>query len=143
MLLGETIEQIDVAWRRLWETIGVAGDRDLERPGPDGGWSVKDVLGHLAFWEERALQRARGAAPIAFDDIDSLNAEQVEARRMLSAAQVRADLERGHDELLSALDSLTPLQLEEGTAPGGWLTVNTWEHYDEHREQIAAILPHA
>src|SRR5581483_2665399 len=109
------------AWRRLWQTIGVAGDRDLERPGPDGDWSVKDVLGHLAFWEERALQRARGAASIAFDDIDSLNAEQVEARRMLSAAQVRADLERGHDELLSALNNLSPLQLEEGTQPGGWL----------------------
>ena len=142
MLVGEIEERIDASWRRLWDTIGVAGPRDLERPGPDGGWSVKDVLGHLAYWDEHCLNRMRGAPPQEFRDIDGLNAEQVEARRHLSLDQIRADLERVHSSLMQELHNLTPLQLQEGSAPGGWIAVDTWEHYDEHRPQIADILPH-
>jgi uncharacterized protein (TIGR03083 family) len=142
MLLGEAMERIDASWRRLWDTIGVAGPRDLERPGPDGGWSVKDVLGHIAYWEEWCLRRMRGGAPVADLDVDRINAEQVAARRDIPVERVRAELERVHATLMHELHNLTPVQLEEGTAPGSWLAANTWEHYDEHRDQVASILPH-
>ena len=142
MLLGETMERIEASWRRFWDTIGVAGPRDLERPGPDGGWSVKDVLGHIAYWEEYCLRRMRGGAPVSGLDVDRINAEQVAARRDIPVERVRADLERGHATLMHELHNLTPLQLEEGATPGGWLAANTWEHYDEHRDQVATILPH-
>jgi uncharacterized protein (TIGR03083 family) len=143
MLPAEAVEQIELSWRQLWNTVGVAGPRDLDRPGPDGGWSVKDVLGHIAYWEEYCLSRMHGAgASVSGGDVDRINAEQVAARHDLPPEQVRADLERIHAELLNAIHDLSPDQLEEGTAPGGWIAANTWEHYDEHRDQIARILPH-
>ena len=84
----------------------------------------------------------RGAEPVADLDVDRINAEQVAARRDLPVEQVCADLQRTHATLMHELHNLTPLQLEQGTVPGGWLAVDTWEHYDEHRDQIAQILPH-
>lgn len=142
MLLAEAAETIDASWRRLWSTIGIAGPRDLERTGPDDGWSVKDILGHIAYWEEDCLRIMQGGAPVPDEEVDRINAEYVAARRDRPTAQIRADLERTHQRLADELHNVTPLQLAEGTAPGGWLAIATWEHYDEHRDQIAALLPH-
>ena len=142
MLVAEAAETIDAAWRRLWNTIGIAGPRDLEREGPDGGWSIKDVLTHIAYWEDDCLRVMRGGTPVPNDEVDRINDEHVAARRDVPAAQVRAELERTHQRLVDELHDLTPVQLEEGTAPGGWLAICTWEHYAEHCDQIAALLPH-
>lgn len=90
---------------------------ELARPGIGGGtWSPKDLIGHLASWEEYALDAlaawARGErAPI--DDLQftvstsRINAQNVERKVSWSLTRVRRDSERTHVELLEAIGALT------------------------------------
>jgi len=86
-------------------------------PGLGGGtWSPKDLVGHLASWEEHALDAlaawARdGRAPI--DDLwfslstSRINDQAVQRKAAWSLAKVRRDSERTHAELLGALRSMS------------------------------------
>jgi hypothetical protein len=89
----------------------------LTTPGLGGGeWSPKDLLGHLASWEEYALDALaaweRGErAPI--DElqftlsINRLNQQNVEGKSSWSLAKVRRDSERTHAELIAAMKQLS------------------------------------
>ena len=50
----------------------VVPERELLRPRTQGRWSVKDVLAHIAAWEEEAdlLRQARAAEPGGAEDWD-------------------------------------------------------------------------
>lgn len=75
------------AARREWEAAlaGVPQDRMLE-PALHGGWSVKDVIGHVAWSEQEMLgmirQRAFVGSPLWELDLDARNAAVVKANRV-------------------------------------------------------------
>jgi hypothetical protein len=85
--------------------------------GVGGGiWSPKDLIGHLASWEEYALDALaaweRGErAPI--DDlqftlsISRLNDQAVKRKSGWSLPKVRRDADRVHEELLAAIRSMS------------------------------------
>jgi hypothetical protein len=89
----------------------------LTTPGLGGGeWSPKDLLGHLASWEEYALDAlaawGRGQrAPI--DDLQfsvatsRINRQNVERKSSWSLPKVRRECDRLHLELLDAIGSMT------------------------------------
>ncbi|HSJ50488.1 MAG TPA: DinB family protein [Actinomycetota bacterium] len=89
----------------------------LMRTGLGGGtWSPKDLIGHLATWEEFALDALaaweRGErAPI--DDLaytvptSKINDQAVRRKAPWSLAKVRRESERTHRELLDAIASLS------------------------------------
>ncbi|MFB3738524.1 MAG: DinB family protein [Candidatus Velamenicoccus archaeovorus] len=89
----------------------------LERPGVGGGaWSPKDLVGHLASWEERALEALaaweRGErAPIDRElstrKLSDINAEAVAATSGMTYAQVRRAADRTHTELLEAIRTMS------------------------------------
>ena len=60
--------------QRLRAVVATASDDDL-RIGMPGGWTVASVLGHLAFWDQRALvildQLDAGVSPPPADDADT------------------------------------------------------------------------
>ncbi|MGH2637183.1 MAG: DinB family protein [Actinomycetota bacterium] len=90
---------------------------DLTRTGIGGGeWSPKDLLGHLASWEEYALDALaaweRGErAPI--DDLQfsvstsRINRQNVEQKSSWPVARVRREGLRTHTELLAAIQAMT------------------------------------
>jgi uncharacterized protein (TIGR03083 family) len=75
-----------------------------------GSWSAKDLLGHLAGYEEYAASLATGgAAPKhmrGFDSVDQRNDADIERKRKWSMNRVRADLSRAHESLLDAIRSM-------------------------------------
>ena len=89
----------------------------LTDPGVGGGtWSPKDLIGHLASWEEHALDaleawRRDERAPI--DDLwftlstSALNEQAVRRKASWSLPKVRADAERMHEELLAAIREMS------------------------------------
>jgi hypothetical protein len=89
----------------------------LTRPGVGGGaWSPKDLVGHLASWEEYALDALaawdRGErAPI--DDLwftlttSRINDQNVRAKARWSLARVRREAEATHAELLDRIRSMS------------------------------------
>ena len=98
-------------------------------PGVGGGmWSPKDLIGHLASWEEHALDAlhawGRGErAPI--DELwftlstSALNDQAVRRKASWSLARVRKDSERVHAELLAAIRGMTDARWQGPATPRG------------------------
>jgi len=141
-------DEIAVALARLegsWEGLTVALDGipagRLGEPGAVGIWSVKDVMGHLAFWDEQALTAAErllaGQAPGKVVDWQAMNEREAAARADRPAAAQRAELERAHGLIVALLRSRPSL---DPAAVGlcGCLEEDTYQHYDEHAAEIRA-----
>ncbi len=101
-------EQVDRLVARL-------GERDVGRRATLGGgdWSVRDLIGHLASWEQRALDAIdawREQRPmqvlIGVRGVDELNDRNVQAWRAKRPSRARADAAEIHGRLLAALAGL-------------------------------------
>jgi hypothetical protein len=96
----------------------------LTHPGTIGGgdWSAKDLIGHLATWEEAALRTLRefqrGEMPwIEGDDgpfatpdaarVDAFNARSVAEKQRHTLTEVAAKAGHTHRELIEAIEGLT------------------------------------
>jgi hypothetical protein len=99
------------------------------RPGLGGGqWSPKDLIGHLASWEEHALEAldhwSRGErAPIDGDlhvmGVNAVNARAVEARSALTYDEVLHDAEVAHASVVRALGIITEAAWERPATSRG------------------------
>src|SRR5512138_1288107 len=59
---AELISRIQAARAELEDFLGTLSPEALEKPGPDGGWSVLDHLVHLAEWRWKLLAMIQGRA---------------------------------------------------------------------------------
>src|SRR5947207_15571026 len=96
---------------RLDDLLGGMSEGDLLRPATIGGgdWSAKDLIGHMALWEEIALvtieawlggRRPRVEEAFAPGNIDALNAWNQGRKLAWPAERVRADSGETHRRLL-------------------------------------------
>jgi hypothetical protein len=107
----------------------------LEENLPNG-WSVKDVLAHIAAWEWRCaslLDASHNTKALlkAQPDVDALNREIYEARKEWGWEEVEYDFRAAHQTLLEAIRQLPPPQLADEFVQRT-IADETWEHYDEH-----------
>ncbi len=109
------IEQIESLQRALEERLARLDDLDWERPATVGGgdWSVRDLVGHIASWEEIALEgisaTLEGRPPQASaQTVDALNAEMVASKRQLSLHDLRETAAQVHRRLLERIETLDP-----------------------------------
>jgi len=86
----------------------------LSRPGTigSGDWAAKDLMGHIAFWEELALDTVdavrAGLKPRVVEvETDQLNAENQAEQAARSAPELRARAASAHEALLAAIHSLS------------------------------------
>lgn len=103
--------------------------RGLATPGVGGGlWSPKDLVGHLASWEEHALDAVaaweRGErAPI--DDLGrmlstrAINDQNVSRKSDWSFARVQRESERTHEELIATIRVFDVGRWTEPVGPRG------------------------
>lgn len=148
--------KVDVEREMLnaWETLGSAvdsfSDEELELPGVVDGWTVKDLLGHIAFWADKAAEDlaliAQGNAkdvevPGGEKMVDEWNARERKAREGKSLVDVREEWLASFDRAMEALAAFPAERLEENVKG---LTVlarfagDTYEHYREHVEHLNA-----
>jgi hypothetical protein len=127
------------AWEELTATWRGLSDGALVRPGACGSdWSVKDVMNHIAVWQEATLE----ALPVLLEgrklpawqySIQKFNALHYAADqdRALTASQRR--LNRSRRKLLAFLASVPETQLLDlKSRVGTWVKYATYGHYDEH-----------
>jgi uncharacterized protein (TIGR03083 family) len=114
----EAIQILEEGWSRLDELLAGLSDEDLIRPSTigSGDWSAKDLLGHLAFWEELAVKTMAewrgGEKPeveraFASGGPDDLNAENYERKRDWPLDQVRAEGEGTHRRLIREIEEMS------------------------------------
>jgi DinB superfamily len=98
---------------------------ELGAAGTPERWSAKDLMAHIAFWEERMMQRlaarARGESfsELSDGEVDGVNAGVFEENRGRSWDQVQADAERVFDQLIAMVSQYGEPELTD-PAPVGW-----------------------
>lgn len=153
MTRDEMLRALKQSHSSLLETIdGIPEDAIVTQPVTES-WTIKDLLGHMAMWQQVALSfitdyRASGTPQsLGLENdaaVDTYNRRGADLRRDWSLARARAELEDAHRHLLSAVESLSDDDLHKAL-PAPWhsaatleqlIAINSYEHDPEHIEQI-------
>lgn len=117
-----------------------------DAPGPDGGWSAKDILAHLAAWRRRqaakmAAFRAGGPEPElpGGDDLDATNAVFHAERAEWAWDRVDADADASADALIAEIGRAGDDALEDQKIVGS-IMGDGLEHDVAHLGSIAATV---
>jgi DinB superfamily len=123
-------------------------DGELLRTRTQGRWSIKDVLAHIAAWEEEGARRLQLIAQghghrIHFyndpRDIDRFNASAVAATHQMSLRLLFRRLTRARDHLTGALNRLPPRALRDLSYEFPvvvWLPEFAWTHEQGHLREM-------
>jgi uncharacterized damage-inducible protein DinB len=159
---AELLARIARAWTALNQRIAALSPAQLTTPGPDGGWSVKDHLAHLATWEGMLIALLSGE-PIhtafgidrarydALESTDALNAIIAEQRKDWTMEEVLRRREETHAQLVAMISALSggdlaqPITFFQPDDPDERPVLrkiigDTYEHCAEHLLWIEAIL---
>lgn len=137
------------------EVVGAVPRTRLTEPLLPGGWSVKDVLAHIAWGDREAVGVIRARALVGSDlwhrSEDERNAAVVAASRSRSLDEVLADYREAFDDYTSAIERLSDAELNEPERftglseriPGWrpWRVLYDPSHYREHAASIASAFP--
>lgn len=86
----ETVREIDVAWQGLKQALARVPRERIGEGGVVEMWPVKDVVGHIAIWENEAIDSLRrylsrdDVKMLAWPDVDALNERTVSGKRRKS-----------------------------------------------------------
>jgi len=121
-------------------------------PGVVEEWSVKDLLGHIAFWANRASNTLTEVAANRGDQVpgtesqaetDEWNAREAAARKDKTLPELRQEFLHAHEAARVALEQFPEEKLDESFKErtvvfsfGG----DTFAHYQEHASQIRSWL---
>jgi hypothetical protein len=92
------------------DIIGALPESVLLAPGPDGGWTPKDIQAHLTLWKARQVARhvaARRGEVLAApdDDLDVINAELHASRAGWSWDAIAAEAEQVTEQLIAEIQA--------------------------------------
>jgi hypothetical protein len=127
-------------------------EQQLQLPGVDGDWSVKDHLAHLTFWERlnlldmlKAIEQGTSWTDPGLERTeevrDQTNQQVYLHNKDRSLADVLSEFQATHQQVMESLEKLSE---EELKTPYDWLegeTIMTWlsdpnGHYQEHEQSI-------
>ena len=157
---AQLLELVHDEYAALEQAIGQLSEAQLTAP-IDGSWSAKDILAHIAAWQQIMLefhigrrpfeQAAPGiAASYQTDDVDTINEALYQRDRERALAEVLDAFRRSHQRTLATIEGMGEADLFRPYTPPGrdpsaggqlinWIAGDTYEHYMEHRETIARV----
>jgi hypothetical protein len=134
--MSDTIQRVESSWQGLMDAVDGVPEDHWSVPGVVGEWSIKDVLGHVTFWESRAvaaISRTMRGEPDpetpADYDFEPINQEQHSIRAGWSVEAIRNEMNDTHGELMALLHKMPSIDPDR-------IEGNTFEHYDEHAQEI-------
>src|SRR5262245_36176274 len=118
--MDESVARFQKSQQELEAVLARFSDEDLIAPGQVGGWSLREVLAHIAAWDHwgrRAIEIRLTNDDLPADmkeeaqNPDPFNARAAEAWRGYDAAQARAAFAEAYQDLLSFLNTRSPEHL--------------------------------
>ena len=129
-------------------------ESDLTEPSLPNGWSVKDVIAHIGFWEKRIATLyeilVAGDVPkdtVTDETVDALNARVFEENQLLPLGIIRLNEEESYQAIVEVAENATEDELFDarrfdwtrGRPFYHFLVENTYEHYADHVPDLLAI----
>ncbi len=124
------IARIDAAWLEFLPSFAGLTEEQASQPGVAGYYSVKDILAHLAWWEDQTRQVVESGRDESID-VESLNDQIFAENKNISFSELGLRLVAVHArarETFATASNLTEDDVED----------DTWEHWEEHGQQIRA-----
>src|SRR5262249_19705203 len=122
--------------------LATLSEEEQIRPNvTEEGWSVKDHLAHLTWWEQRVIRVLAGAPdPIAaiaatMESEDAVNASVCAANRDRSLAEVRGAFDASYQEMLRLIENIPDDMVARRYE---WISSNAADHYAEHLRMLQA-----
>lgn len=138
------------SWEALASIVDSFSEEEMEQPGVIDGWSVKDLLGHIAFWANKAAADLHLVAAGRLQDfevpgndkvVDEWNAREYEARRDRPLPDIREEWLESFQKAMEALAAAPAERLQENVKGSTVLerfAGDTYEHYREHQGHLSA-----
>jgi uncharacterized protein DUF1706 len=141
----ELLKQAADGYRGFHDAIEGLNEQQLTEPWL-GGWSVKEIVGHMVGWQRElapALRRlARGERPVpagtSYEDVDAWNARFAAAVRDRRVTDVLLDFDASHEAFVTAADAIPEARYEPGKTAYRMVDLNSAHHYREHGDEIRA-----
>ncbi|NWG17203.1 MAG: ClbS/DfsB family four-helix bundle protein [Chloroflexi bacterium] len=138
------------AERQTWEDVLALIDEGyMGEQGVSGSWSVKDIIGHVAWYEEQMAaileNRALDVSDLWFRSLEERNTAIVEQNRQRPLHEVREDARRAFERLMAAIEALSEEDLTDAARfpdmPLDWvpwraIAANSYAHYHQHLPEI-------
>jgi DinB family protein len=154
--MGALRRRVDDEYERLQAALARVPDDRWDEPLLEGGWTVKEDLDHVTFWDSTLLWRFQSPVPLPwpedlpFGDTAAVNERLREFTRPYPVAAVRERAAHMHGEVVALLKTLPDSLLDE-VAPGdAWnrpyweiIAAETCTHYPEHIQMIERVFPPA
>lgn len=155
---AELIERIRQEYAALEQAIGRLSEEQLQAP-VENGWTIKDILAHIAAWQRillrfhvgrRPFAEATGIAALdyATASVETINQALYLHHKGRPLPEVLAALRQAYDDVLATVGSLDEADLFRSYTPPGrdsggqlidWIVGDTYEHYMEHRATIERL----
>jgi hypothetical protein len=151
------VRSLEEGWKRVWTAIDNLGIEGLKRP-TSAGWTAKEMLAHLAFWEETAVpvitSMLRGGPEVPLHEwyggderVDLSpgqdwthttqvhNAREARWARAHSAEEIIERLRKAQRSSVKVMSTITD---EEGEGVIGkyWSGEARCAHFDEHLGEL-------
>ena len=119
-------------------------DERMEMVILHGEWSVKDLIGHLGYWENRVVflftSLKKGESPEPIENADDLNKQALTEFHGRSLGEIRQFEKIAYDNIFTIVLDASDQELFDpdcfawtgGRMFGEIISDNTLEHYEEH-----------
>jgi hypothetical protein len=131
--------------QRLRSLVDRLSDEQLRRPLP-AGWTIAAVLGHLAFWDQRALlvleqwDKGKTPRPIESADTDWIN-DSAKALCLALPPRAAAQLAIATAEAVDRkVETLSDDRVAANAAAGNLVNLRRAQHRREHLDEIEHAL---
>lgn len=151
----ELLTRIRDARQELEAVIDRFAPNQLTEPLLPNAWSVKDVIGHIAFWEARMVKLysilKAGDTPedgISEETVDELNERVHQENQWLPLGILQLNEKEAYQAILTIAETAPDDDLFDPNR-FGWtegepfyrlIAVNTYEHYQDHLPDLQAAL---
>ena len=151
----ELLANLEAGRERLEAALARVDPTQRMEPGLHDLWSVKDLLAHLGWWEQRvvdiydALLHNRTSDPaLAETPIDELNRQALAENAARSWDEVQNNEKNSYHALVTLAETAPETDLfdphrfaeAEGRPFVNWILSNSCGHYDEHLPVLLAWL---
>jgi hypothetical protein len=139
---AEILEQIRTSRQQFEDALARVELARMTEPGVNGEWSVKDVLVHIAWWEQHLLRRLRtGQDDLYVEGVDGrettdrANAEVYAANHERPLADARAEYDASYQETLATIEAMPVDELANDEVYQA-IGADTFHHYPEHTAML-------
>lgn len=151
---NQLLKDIHTERNRLEKLLSTLPKSDMDQPGTNSTWSVKDILAHLVAWERFLLDwyqtglqgRTSIVTPVGMSKnmIDKLNKDIYEQNKNRPLDVILSEFHTSYDEVLKVVETISEEEMFEhnrfewtgSLTLADYIAGNTCNHYVWARTQI-------